>query len=188
MDVTEALEQKRRELRELEEHRGLLEMERRALAARIADIDAQLKEAEEDERVLRRVAAQYNLPAPNDGLLPREVQEWQQLPRTAAVERVLEEADRPLSPLAISQVLHKNGRDDSGHNVSAALAHLKLTKRAQQAGRSQWVHPRREDPQEDGPAPDADERPLTGMELIERQLGGRAIEEIPDLRSNGNAT
>jgi hypothetical protein len=182
MDVIEALEQKRRELHELQEHRGQLAMVRADVDAQIADITRRIAESEQDERVLRRVAAQYNLPTPQDGpLLPREVAEWQQLPRTAAVERVLVEAGRPLSPLGIAQVLAEKGRNDSAHHVSAALARLKDTQRANRLGGGKWAAPRHQDSEGAGPASDGDVRPLTGMELIERQLG-------PGLRLDGDAT
>jgi hypothetical protein len=177
MDVIEALEQKRRELHELEERRGQLAKEHAAIEARMADVQAQISDAEEDERVLRRVAAQYSLPVPQDGpLLPREVEEWRNLARTAAVQRVLAESDRPLSPLGISQVLHQKGRNDSAHNVSAALARLKDTQRAKQADRGRWVVPG--DPKQAEPVSVAAERLPTGTELIERQPEGAAIEEI----------
>lgn len=181
MDVTEALQQKREELHELAETRGQLQRERANVDARIAEVTARMQETEEDERVLRRVAAQYNLRAPEDGHpLPREVEEWQRLPRTAAVERVLMEAGRPMSPLGIAQVLGEKGRNDPAHHVSAALARLKITNRAQQAERGKWEVPHSGDQGEAEHASGADERPLTGMELIEPQLGSS--------RLNGGAT
>jgi hypothetical protein len=139
MDVIEVLEDVRKRLSELEGQRDALEAQRLGVVQRIAAISSEIREAEEGERVLRRVAAQYDLPVPQDGLLPREVREWQELARTDAIMRVLHEIDEPLSPAEIAQALVARGRDDPAHHVSAALAHLKNSGRVRQVARGQWV-------------------------------------------------
>jgi hypothetical protein len=64
--------------------------------------------------------------------------DWRQLPRTQAVERVLNESS-PVGPARIHQVLLERGRDDDAHSIHAALGHLKLKHRATQVSRGLWV-------------------------------------------------
>lgn len=60
--------------------------------------------------------------------------------RTAAIEKVLEDSDVPLSPTEVTNRLHAAGRDDDPHHVSAALAYLNSKGRVASRGRGQWVH------------------------------------------------
>jgi hypothetical protein len=64
---------------------------------------------------------------------------WAKLNRNDAVERVLKEADRLLSPLEISQALAERGRggDDPGA-VSAALNYLAKKRRVSRHGPGRW--------------------------------------------------
>jgi hypothetical protein len=139
MDLVEALADHREKLSQLAEQLTYAQQERAAVEERIRTLEHQLRELEQEEQILRRVAVRYDIEPPRDGPLPREVEEWQQLTRTDAIMRVLKEAGRPMSPADIAQVLAEKGRDDSGHYVSAGLAYLKDSHRAHAEGRGQWV-------------------------------------------------
>jgi hypothetical protein len=140
MDVTEVLADVRARLATLEAERAELFGQRDKISREIARVEETIRELGSDEQVLRRIAARYHLEVPHGQPLPREIQEWRELPRTVAIERVLKEAKHPLSPADVAHQLAANGREDIPQHVSAALAHLKNTGRAQQLGRGQWVH------------------------------------------------
>jgi len=176
MQITQALAQAQARVADLQR-------QSRAAREHWIQLEVEVKEAQEEEEVLRRIAERNAIPIPGkQPPLPNEIEEWQRLDRTTAVERTLRSAGVPLTPKQITQALHYNGRDDDYHAVSAALAHLKKAKRAHQQERGQWViwtvreggiavpdHPKSLPP--GGP---------TGMELIERQLGGTVIEAIDE--------
>jgi hypothetical protein len=61
------------------------------------------------------------------------------LSRTDAILSVLRRAGRPMSPTEIRDALHELGREDEYNAVSAALAHLAKSDRAQSIGRAAWV-------------------------------------------------
>jgi hypothetical protein len=55
-----------------------------------------------------------------------------------AVARVVVEAEQPLSPLQISQVLKSHGREDAPHLISPALNYLKRKHRVHSASHGFW--------------------------------------------------
>ncbi len=65
--------------------------------------------------------------------------DWPNLSRPAAVERVLREAPEPMSPTRIAEVLGDHGRDDPASGVSATLTRLKADGKATTLGYSKWV-------------------------------------------------
>jgi hypothetical protein len=65
--------------------------------------------------------------------------DWQTLPRTEAVARMLAEFGEPLSPSDLSRMLEAVGRDDSPLAVGKALNHLQRKNRADTIGRAKWV-------------------------------------------------
>lgn len=73
---------------------------------------------------------------------PAAANEWLELQRTEAVERVLREAGRPLALAAIASTLAEHGRrEDSVRYVSAALSHLRRkVGTAQNLGRGVWTY------------------------------------------------
>lgn len=89
---------------------------------------------------------------------------WQELNRVAVVEKALQELNEPASPAQVAALLATHGRDETAEAVSAALAHLKRSERADRVGRAQWViRPKNaESPAGAGlsvlPAPTSDER------------------------------
>jgi G3E family GTPase len=64
---------------------------------------------------------------------------WTGVPRTKAVEQMMVDAGRPVSPRELSQMLQAVGRDDTPDVVGRALYHLQLRNRAKSVGRAQWV-------------------------------------------------
>lgn len=124
--------------------RSRLEGQRQAIGQQLIQVELDLKAAQQEEAVLRDLAKRYNLEVPEDAQpLSEEVREWLALTRSDAVERVLAEAGRPLSPTEIAEALADKGRADSAAAVSATLAYLKSHKRAEQKGRGQWLQPGR---------------------------------------------
>jgi hypothetical protein len=134
MDVAEALVHVRERLAELQHRHAVAREQYIQLGVEIAD-------AEAEEKVLRRIAERYELPiAGQEPPLPQEVEEWQGLDRTTAIERTLQEVRIPMSPKQIANAMRDKGREgDDYHAVSAALAHLKRQGRASQAERGRWV-------------------------------------------------
>jgi hypothetical protein len=168
MDVTEALEEAQARVEDLR---------RKSNAARdhYIQIERDVKEAEAEAQVLRRIVQRHELPAigQHQPPLPQEIQEWQGLDRTMAIERILQAAGMALSPKQIARELRDNGRDDDDpHAVSAALAHLKRQGRARQEERGRWVRIDKVTPGE-GPAANAG---LTGTDVIMRELMGSAYQ------------
>ncbi len=74
---------------------------------------------------------------------PSDRDEWPTMNRLAAVERVLTESTRPMSPTHVTSVLSEHGRSDRPALVSAALANLKNRGRAVRLGHGLWVAPGR---------------------------------------------
>jgi hypothetical protein len=64
---------------------------------------------------------------------------WSGLPRTKAIEQMMVDAGRPVSPRELSQMLQAVGRDDTPDVVGRALYHLQHRNRAKSVGRAQWV-------------------------------------------------
>jgi hypothetical protein len=137
VDITDALAEARAA-------RARLEGQRQAIRDQLMKIELDLKAAQQEEAVLRDLAKRYNLEVPEDAQpLSEEVRQWRALTRSDAVERVLAEASKPLSPTDITEALADKGREDSAAAVSATLAYLKTSKRAAQQGRGQWMQPGR---------------------------------------------
>lgn len=67
-----------------------------------------------------------------------EKAEWEELSRTAAIERVFSEVRAPLHRSQLTDLLHQKGRDDDLRDVSAALAYLKRVRRAESLGQGRW--------------------------------------------------
>jgi hypothetical protein len=65
--------------------------------------------------------------------------DWQTLPRTEAVARMLAEFGEPLSPSDLSRMLEAVGRDDPPLAVGKALNHLYRKQRANTVGRAKWI-------------------------------------------------
>jgi hypothetical protein len=65
--------------------------------------------------------------------------DWQDLPRTEAVARMLAEAGEPLSPKDLSRRLQEVGRDDPPLAVGKALNHLYRKQRANTVRRAKWI-------------------------------------------------
>jgi hypothetical protein len=81
--------------------------------------------------------------------------DWQTLPRTEAVARMLAEVGEPLSPSELSRMLREVGRDDPPLAVGKALNHLLHQKRAHTIGRAEWVLTDGDDPRVVPPTTDA---------------------------------
>jgi putative heme iron utilization protein len=116
-----------------------LRQRRESLAAELAQVDGELEEAVADEAVLSRWAERYESVAAT--VPAQEATDWRSLSRMVAVERVLLEANEPLSPTNVNRALLDHGRDDLPSHVHAALGHLKGRNRATQAERGLWIHP-----------------------------------------------
>jgi hypothetical protein len=125
-----------------------LRQRRESALAELAQIDSELKEVADDEAVLARLVARYEgvtvpVQASDPAAPVREgnpqATDWRGLPRMQAVERALIEADEPLSPMRVHQVLLQHGRADAPRTVHAALGHLKIKHRATQSDRGLWV-------------------------------------------------
>jgi hypothetical protein len=72
--------------------------------------------------------------------------DWQDLPRTEAVARMLAEVGEPLSPSELSRRLQGVGRNDPALAVGKALDHLHRKNQADTIGRARWVLTEQDDP------------------------------------------
>lgn len=131
MDLRDALEDVRRRVDERQEQR--------------ARIDAELASLLQEEQGLNLAVKRHNLSEVDDPETsnpePHQSAEWQGLPRTSAIEQVLAESPRPLSPAQIATALREHGRSDPAHHVSSALAHLSGRNRVTSVARGQWTLP-----------------------------------------------
>lgn len=122
---------------ELEDALTDVDQEIHSIHKKIEDLTTRLNALGEERRGLQLALDRHNngasvlMPEPTD-------QEWKALNRTDAVERVLREAERALSPSQITDQLKEKGRDDSDPYVSAALSYLAREKRVHRTGRAQW--------------------------------------------------
>jgi hypothetical protein len=123
----------------------------------LAYLEAELKSSEtelenlrrQDEGVHARISKLEAITAGLRHLIAKEsptrpriaaVDEWTIIPRTEAVQRVLQAAETPLSPRLISKQLITRGRvDDTPNAVSGALSRLKISGRAQPYGSGLWI-------------------------------------------------
>ncbi|MFN2525143.1 MAG: hypothetical protein ABR505_02605 [Actinomycetota bacterium] len=108
-----------------------------ATEMKIQELTARLQALEEERKGLQLALARHQggktiVPKPSDD-------EWLKLNRTDAVEKVLIEAGRPLSPTQIATALREKGRDDTDTYVSAALSYLLRESRVTRIGRAQWI-------------------------------------------------
>lgn len=127
-------------LADVRSRRAQLIRQQDELRTELAEVTMQVDAAKHEEQVLRSLAERYHLEVPDElEPLSEEVREWLELTRTAAVERVLAAARKPLSPTEVTQALADKGREDSASHVGAALAHLKSQGKATQKARGQWV-------------------------------------------------
>lgn len=113
----------------------------------IADLDRRIAEMQAEREVLvtvlGRMTAAGSTASPGSAqIASRDAGEkgaWLILNRMEAVARVLAEADRPLSPKEITDLLHEHGRtDDKTNLVSAALNYLVKKGRVHSEGRGNW--------------------------------------------------
>lgn len=134
MDLAEVVLDIRKRRAKLHAARDDLQKQLQAVVAEVAEIEAEYE-------VVQRLAGRYDLPIDRDheDSTDPEIDKWRAMPRTTAVQQVLEDATGPLSPNDITRKLRERGRDDAAHNVSAALAHLKTTDRADTIGHARWV-------------------------------------------------
>jgi hypothetical protein len=122
----------------------------------LAYLEAELKSSEteldnlrrQDEGVHTRIAKLEAIAAGLRHLIAKQsptrgrlvpVDEWVIIPRTEAVERVLQASEAPLSPRLIAQQLSARGRTDTPNAVSGALSRLKISGRAQPYGSGRWM-------------------------------------------------
>jgi DNA-binding transcriptional ArsR family regulator len=68
----------------------------------------------------------------------RAVNEWEIMPRTSAIARLLGQVDGALSPAELAKELSARGRDDRSSVVSAALAYLKNKGLVESVGHGKW--------------------------------------------------
>lgn len=115
-DADAALEAAQRELEGLEERMDALQLERQGLRLALARHNGE--------------------PAATSD---QEGSEWQMLPRTEAIIRVLQRTTEPLSPVEVTRQLGQLGRRDHGSAVSAALSYLRQKGEVESLGRGQWV-------------------------------------------------
>lgn len=81
-----------------------------------------------------------SFPSQRGSDFPAHAETWQQLGKTNAVKRVLEQATKPLAPADIVDVLGSVGLPQrDSESVRGALAYLKRKGKAIPIGRSQWV-------------------------------------------------
>src|SRR5215211_8042817 len=80
--------------------------------------------------------------------------DWQDLPRTEAVARMLAEVGEPLSPSELSRRLQGVGREDPPLAVGKALNHLYRKQRANTVERAKWVLTDGDDPRVAPPTTD----------------------------------
>jgi hypothetical protein len=102
----------------------------------MSSLEREIEELSAEVRGLELAIRRHNGQAALPGL---SGQDWGRLSRIAAVERMLQESQKPLAPSVISQRLQKAGRKDSAHYVSSALAYLKKRGRARRVGQGRWV-------------------------------------------------
>jgi hypothetical protein len=94
------------------------------------------------------------LASPTDRPSPVAGGDWQGLPRTEAVARMLAEVGEPLSPSELSRRLQGVGRDDPPLAVGKALNHLYRKQRANTVERAKWVLTDGDDPRVAPPTTD----------------------------------
>src|SRR5215211_2997838 len=85
--------------------------------------------------------------------------DWQDLPRTEAVARMLAEAGEPLSPSELSRRLQRVGRDDPPLAVGKALDHLHRKNQADTIERAKWVLTGQDGPRAVPPTTDVSQEP-----------------------------
>ena len=141
VDVTDAV-------REAEHRLAVLRQERQDLTTRLKAVDEEggrltgmvtaLKEAmatfgSPEQRATVEAASLKQLATETDT-------DWSRLGRTEATLRAVTEADAPVGPSEIVDVLRTKSRtDDTIHLVSAALAYLSRTGKVGSLGRGRWV-------------------------------------------------
>jgi DNA repair exonuclease SbcCD ATPase subunit len=131
MDLQEALEAA------LERQRRL-QHDREALDEQLADLEIEVRGLRMAlERHLGREDIERTVAERATRL--KTALDSQRVSRTDAILGVLRRAGRPMSPTEIREALHELGREDEYNAVSAALAHLAKSERAQSIGRAQWV-------------------------------------------------
>jgi hypothetical protein len=165
-----------------------------ALEAALADTEEFLTQSESHMRAL--VAAIEHLRLERQGLLlalarhrngiPFDERhpdvdgtpnEWLELTRTDAIERVLTMAGgRALSPTEVTEHLTKVGRSDAVHHVGAALSYLNSRKRVRSLGRGRWTSVT-----DDGLSTVNDEEQRVGDTLSSHTNGfGPSADDAPD--------
>ena len=99
-----------------------------------AELDVRIESLEMERRGLELAIARRNGTAPD-----ANGDTWRRMARTDAVIKILEESDGPLSPIEVTEQLHRHGRDDRRDPVAAALAYLKRDNRVRHVGPAQWT-------------------------------------------------
>jgi hypothetical protein len=129
--ITEALQQAYKEvsgsLREDQERLQVVndELERyQDLLAERARLEGRIASMTDEARGLELAIARRNGSAPAPEGPERSPSDWLSLTRAEAVERILREAGRALSPSEITDVLVANGRTDARKGVSVALMRM----------------------------------------------------------------
>lgn len=84
-------------------------------------------------------AAVEEMEAPRTLAPASEKSPWRTRNRVAVVEMALRQLAGPASPTDVAALLKENDREEDADAVSAALAHLKRSDRADRVGRAQWV-------------------------------------------------
>jgi len=74
---------------------------------------------------------------PAQGLCLKEVS-WPRLDRTSAIEQVLHESGKSMSPSEVVEVLSSHGRDDGYDVVTSTLSYLKKSRRVFQPERGKY--------------------------------------------------
>lgn len=125
----------------------------------LGEVEKRRKELQDEEEILRREVEGLRLALgarepkpPTEPMIKKvgrgamraldaaaQIQEWKNLPRTEAIERVYAEEGGPLHRSAVVTRLRMKGRQDDVRDVSAALAYLKRVGRAESLGQGRWM-------------------------------------------------
>lgn len=139
MELTEVLQQ-------AEDRLDHLRSDRERLRGALEENEAEGKKMASLVAALREVMATFGTPeqqakaAAPPLAQETETAEWSALSRTDATLRALADADHPVGPTEIVDILRSHGRsDDTIHLISAALSYLKRRGKAGTIGHGQWV-------------------------------------------------
>ena len=127
MELSEALDQARRDLEKAELRLSAAVAEAEELRALCRTLEAALIRYSPDARPDERAQ-------PGQGAAAS----WASIPRTEAVRKVLRGVEEPLSPSDIALLLQGHGRADTQQDVSTSLNHLKRTGWAESVSYGKW--------------------------------------------------